>query len=57
MSDPDQRSKSASGFLLAMSLMVGTIVGLLLGQPSIGLLAGLAVGSGTAVFLWLKGRD
>ncbi|MCC2980149.1 hypothetical protein [Sphingomonas sp. IC4-52] len=57
MSDPDQRSKSAGGFLLAMSLMVGTIVGLLLGQPSIGLLAGLAVGSGTAVFLWLKGRD
>lgn len=56
MSDPDQRSKSAGGFLLAMSLMVGTIVGLLLGQPSIGLLAGLAAGSAVALFLWVKGR-
>ncbi|WP_197420657.1 hypothetical protein [Sphingomonas sp. CCH5-D11] len=56
MSDPDQRSNSAGGFLLAVSLMVGTIVGLLLGQPSVGFLAGLAIGSIAAVSLWLKGR-
>lgn len=56
MSDPDQRSNSAGGFLLAMSLMVGTIMGLLLGQPSVGFLAGLAIGSIGAVSLWLKGR-
>ncbi|SEJ32455.1 hypothetical protein SAMN05428950_1011845 [Sphingomonas sp. OV641] len=56
MSDPDQRSNSAGGFLLAVSLMVGTIMGLLLGQPSVGFLAGLAIGSIAAVSLWLKGR-
>lgn len=57
MSDPDQRSNSAGGFLLAVSLMVGTIMGLLLGQPSVGFLAGLVIGSIAAVSLWLKGRS
>lgn len=56
MSRPDQRSRSAGGFIIAASLMVGTIVGLVVGEPSIGFLAGLGIGAITAVVLWLKAR-
>lgn len=56
MSLPDQRSPSGGGFVLAASLMIGTIIGLVLGQPTIGFLAGLGVGAAAAVAFWLKGR-
>lgn len=56
MTDPAPRSASAGGFLIAASLLLGTIVGLVLGQPSIGFLGGLALGSAAAVALWLKDR-
>lgn len=57
MSRPDQRSNSAGGFIVAASLMVGTIVGLVLGQPSIGFLTGLGIGAMVAIVLWLKARS
>lgn len=56
MADPIQRPGTAGGFLLALALIAGTIVGLVAGQPSIGFLAGLGIGSVVAVLLWLKGR-
>ncbi|OWK31439.1 hypothetical protein [Sphingomonas dokdonensis] len=56
MSSPSQRSDSAGGFVLAVSLMIGTIIGLVAGQPSLGFLAGLVVGAAIAVMIWLKGR-
>jgi hypothetical protein len=56
MSPPSQRSDSAGGFVLAVSLMIGTIIGLVAGQPSLGFLAGLVVGAAIAVMIWLKGR-
>ncbi len=56
MSPPSQRSDSGGGFVLAVSLMIGTIIGLVAGQPSLGFLAGLVVGAAIAVMIWLKGR-
>lgn len=56
MSPPSQRSQSAGGFVLAASLMVGTIIGLFAGQPSLGFVAGLVIGAAIAIAIWLKGR-
>jgi predicted lipid-binding transport protein (Tim44 family) len=53
---PAPRPANAGGFLLAAALMLGTFTGLALGEPSIGFLAGLAVGVIIAVAIWLHGR-
>lgn len=44
------------GAPLAGLILLGTIVGIATGQPSIGILAGLALGVIVAVAIWLKGR-
>lgn len=56
MADPIHRPGTAGGFLLALFLILGTVAGLMLGQPSIGFLVGLGIGSVTALLLWLKGQ-
>lgn len=56
MAPSPQRPGSAGGFLVAVCLVIGTIVGLIVGQPSIGFLVGLGVGALAAVALWLKDR-
>ncbi|MDF2495044.1 hypothetical protein [Sphingomonas sp.] len=56
MADPLKRPGNAGGFLVAVSLLAGTVIGLIVGQPSIGFLVGLAVGSAAAVAMWLKDR-
>ena len=57
MTDPAPRPANAGGFIIAASLLLGTIIGLVFGQPSIGFLAGLAFGSAIAVILWLRDRS
>ncbi len=51
----------AGGFFIAMLTIAGTVIGGLQGQPTIGLLAGLAIGIVIALALWLfdraKGRS
>lgn len=51
-----KRSSMAGGFLLAVSIVVGTIGGGLLGQPSIGLLAGTVFGIALVAVVWLVDR-
>ena len=53
---PASRPANAGGFLLAAALIVGTGIGLVFGEPSIGFLAGLAVGAASALLIWLRGR-
>lgn len=53
---PAPRPANAGGFLLAAALMLGTGIGLALGEPSIGFLAGLAIGIVVALAIWLRGR-
>lgn len=56
MAPSNQRSTSAGGFIVAASLMVGTIIGLVLGQPSLGFVTGLGLGAVVAIALWLNAR-
>lgn len=42
------------GAPLAALILLGTLVGLVFGQPSIGILAGLALGVIVAIAIWLK---
>ena len=52
MATPTNRAPQAGGFLLALGIVVGVIAGGLLGQPSIGFLAGLAVGLALVALIW-----
>ncbi|MDB5698124.1 MAG: hypothetical protein JWN69_928 [Alphaproteobacteria bacterium] len=46
----------AGGFLLALAIVVGALLGVFLGQPSIGFLAGTAVGLTLLGLIWLVDR-
>jgi uncharacterized membrane protein len=50
------RPAQAAGFILAISIMAGAVAGAIVGQPSIGFLAGLAAGLLIAVLFWLNDR-
>ena len=57
MNQNDQaRTPKAGGFLLAISIIMGVLGGGMLGQPSIGLLAGTAVGLILLLIVWLVDR-
>ena len=57
MTTPDRRKNpTGAGAIIALLIMVGTIGGGLMGQPSIGLLAGAAIGILIAILLWLRER-
>lgn len=51
---PPNRAKksSAGGVFIALLSIGGTILGGLMGQPTIGLLAGIALGVALALALW-----
>lgn len=50
------RSTQAAGFILAISILAGAVGGSIVGQPSIGFLAGLAAGLVIAMLFWLNER-
>ena len=52
----DRPGPQAGGFIIAVAIVAGTIIGGLNGQPSIGLLAGLGLGVVAAVAVWLVDR-
>lgn len=58
MDRPPSPTPMAGGSLLALSLLGGAIIGVLQGQPSIGLVAGLAIGLVLlgAVWFWDRSR-
>jgi len=56
MTAPPQQSTRAGGSILALSIIAGAVGGIILGQPSIGFLVGLAVGVAVAAALWLRDR-
>ena len=55
MEDSGKLARSG-GFLLAFSLLAGTFVGMILGQPSIGFLAGAALGLILVIAVFLLER-
>lgn len=57
MTNTNPPSHRAGGFLIAASVLVGTGLGVALGQPTMGILAGTAFGVGLALLLWLLDRS
>ena len=54
MSSPP--TSRAAGVAIALAVMIGALIGTIKGQPSIGVLAGFAVGAGIALLLWIADR-
>jgi hypothetical protein len=52
---PDRRPRFGGGAPIALLTIAGTIIGGLLGQPSIGLLTGLGIGVLVAIAIWWTG--
>lgn len=46
----------AGGFIIAVSIMAGTLIGGFLNQPTIGLLTGFALGVLAALLVWWLDR-
>ena len=56
MAHPQDNFPRAGGFLLALSILIGPIVGARMGQASIGFLAGVGVGLLLLLLVWLIDR-
>ncbi|WP_196221757.1 hypothetical protein [Sphingobium sp. CAP-1] len=52
----DKKNPTGAGAIIALLILAGTIGGGLLGQPTIGLLAGAGAGILIALLLWLRER-
>ncbi|PHR15663.1 MAG: hypothetical protein COA41_16180 [Sphingopyxis sp.] len=49
-------NRNGGGVFIALGTIGGAIIGGMMGQPSAGLLAGLALGALIAVLMWWRGR-
>jgi hypothetical protein len=54
---PQSRATLSGGFLLAVSLMIGVVIGTMKGEPSIGFVGGAVVGVVLLVGVWLYDRS
>jgi uncharacterized membrane protein len=50
------RYTQAAGSVLAISIIAGAVAGVIVGQPSIGFLVGLAAGLLLTILFWLNER-
>ena len=50
------RTTKSGGFLLALSIFAGVLIGGFMGQPSIGFLTGLGVGILLLILVWWLDR-
>ncbi|WP_321325922.1 hypothetical protein [uncultured Parasphingorhabdus sp.] len=50
------KNRSGGGIFIAIGAIAGAVVGGFMGQPSAGLLTGLALGVLAALLIWWKGR-
>jgi hypothetical protein len=57
MTNTSPRQPTGSGAIIALLTLAGTFIGGFMGQPSAGLLAGLAAGFLVALLLWLRERN
>jgi LytS/YehU family sensor histidine kinase len=54
--DSRARYTQAGGSILAISIIAGTVAGVIVGQPSIGFLIGTGAGVLLATLFWLNDR-
>jgi hypothetical protein len=47
----------AGGIFIFLGLLIGTLTGVALGQPSLGMIAGFGVGTALAILIWLLDRQ
>lgn len=52
----DQPQSRGGGIFIVLGIAIGVAIGAARGQPSAGLLIGLAGGSAVALLLWLRDR-
>jgi uncharacterized membrane protein (UPF0136 family) len=52
----DRSEPRAGGAILALSVLAGAILGVVFGQPTIGVIAGTATGILAAIAIWLRDR-
>jgi len=57
MDSKERPPRRAGGFLIAMSTLVGAVIGVAFGQPSIGVIGGTGFGTGLALLIWLRDRE
>jgi hypothetical protein len=50
------RPTIGGGAPIALAVLLGTIIGVVVGQPPIGFLAGLAIGVVAALLIWRSNR-
>jgi hypothetical protein len=53
---PDVKNPAGGGCLILAGFLLGAFLGILSGEPSLGVLIGVAAGTLLAVALWLAGR-
>lgn len=46
----------AGGIFIAAGMLIGAMIGIYIGQPSAGMVIGLATGAGLAAIVWLFDR-
>lgn len=51
-----QTNSQAGGFVIAAAIIAGVVGGAIAGQPSMGVIAGAAVGIALATWIWLRDR-
>ena len=56
MADDSPKNPRAAGALLALSITGGAVAGVVWGQPTLGILAGIGVGVAIAIAVWLVDR-
>ncbi len=52
----NSRPRLAGGIFVALGLLLGAMGGIVLGQPSLGMVAGLGIGSAIALVIWFVDR-
>lgn len=56
MSFNNGQSSRGGGFIIAASILAGTVIGAFAGQLSVGIICGAGFGAGLALLLWLRDR-
>lgn len=51
------QTQSGPGSIIALLAITGVIAGGLAGEPTIGLLAGLGLGTGIGLLMWFRARS
>ncbi|HEY0150158.1 MAG TPA: hypothetical protein VGB70_14300 [Allosphingosinicella sp.] len=54
--EKQSKTTQAGGFILATAIIAGTVAGVIVGQPSIGVLAGTGAGALLTLLFWLNER-